>query len=186
MKQEGLDEDSEADAEKLDAIESFPQLRPAHFVPSPVTDLDMEMETDGISRPPSLATTPCPSDQGTLAPARPTNDDDDMWDILNNLDGQPAPPSGLSLVKQPMAEPSSRPPDEDDEMWDIAEEMGIMGGGPYGPLPSAHAREKIQKPAAVAGSSDAIVNGNTSQVDNSAAVSRKKPTNDEDWDDMYL
>lgn len=190
MKPKDLGDGIEADAENLETIPS--QSRPAHSKSSsPTTDLDVGMESEGISRPPSSTTTSRLSDQGTLTPVRPSNDDEDMWDFLDNLDDRSAPPSRPSSGKQPMAEPSSRPPDEDDEMWDIAEEMG-MAGGFYGPPPSAPTREQIQKPVAGASSSDAIVNGDTNQGDNEAAgdvvseENRKKPTNDEDWDDMYL
>lgn len=227
MKPEDLDDDAEADAEELPEASSQP--RAVHSKSSsPVTDLDVEMEMDGISRPPSSTTeldaeddfdidalireeeaktqklkaanasasaSPGPSGQRTQAPkaaARPTNDDDDMWDILDNLDDQPAPPSGPSSGRQAMPEPSSRPPDEDDEMWDIADEMG-MGGGPYDPPPPPPAQEQIHRPVTEAGSGDGTVKGDTSQGSNSVAgefarseESRKKPTNDEDWDDMYL
>lgn len=180
---------------------------------SPTTDIDMDMDLP--SRPPSSATdfddddydidallkeeeerlekiraaaastsvssgnTTIPKPTATYRNASTEDDDEAMWAELNDVDGDSAPAPANSAPKVAHT-------DEDDDMWDI---MGDTVTAPYVPPSPPHiANGQISHPdqEPMAAANGSMGHGG---VDNAEEITKPveiRPTNDEDWDDMYL
>lgn len=124
------------------------------------------------------------------AAAETGEDDQDMWDALDGFDGN-AP---LALAPKAQVKPNGGPPDEDEDMWDMADEMGMGVEAPYLPLPPAPPQNEVPHEETAAKSTDfddighmneVVKNSITTDVPDDLAEG-VKPTNDDDWDDMYL
>jgi replication fork protection complex subunit Csm3/Swi3 len=155
---------------------------------------------------PSVATAPVISvPQTAKATSRDTGADDDeeaMWDELNGLGDESIPPP----PPPPPAMPTSVPHDEDEDMWDVVREMdaGIddVQQRPYVPPPpptppppvveEIHVSQPEPQSENAPSSANVIASGHSNAVDEDADKAEdkekeeKRPTNDEDWEDMYL
>jgi hypothetical protein len=147
--------------------------------------------------------------KATYRDAEADDDDEAMWDELNGLGDElispPPPPlsTGLTPTAPTALPPPLTAPGGDEDMWDVVREMdaGMDVQQPYIPPPPPPHVEEVQvepehAPSTAAGAESANGNGDSvggtntvEQVKEKELVEEGKgtrPTNDDDWEDMYL
>lgn len=142
----------------------------------------------------SASTSLVPSASATVTYRNADADDDEaMWAEVDGLGEEsiPVPPS--ANARQPFAttQPSVNASDEDDDMWDL---MGDTGAAPYIP-PPVPPIDKDLVPQPDVEPVPPIIDENTeegrtrnspTEAKSLEPITEQRPTNDEDWDDMYL
>lgn len=93
-----------------------------------------------------------------------------MWDAVNGVEDV------ISSTSDAVSKLVQAPVHEDEDMWDLMNDGPGPSDAPYVPPPV---------PAIVEGGSEGGGGGGNVQAHEGGSVSRR-PTNDEDWDDMYL
>lgn len=171
---------------------------------SPLIDADMDMDTEQPTRPPSSSTEfdddgfdmdaimkeqeeeslqrlRAASGKAALAPKAQAvyadEDVDAMWAELDDIDVAPA---ASAPAPQPV-------PDDDDEMWDIMQD-NEPEVAPWVPPAAPVLEDPIILPEPSVPDENTgraeVGDGGADAREKSAAENRR-PTNDEDWDDMY-
>jgi hypothetical protein len=169
--------------------------RPTHNSSSPASDVDVDM-INIPTRPPSSAIETYDDDFDIDALME--EEERAKWVELNGASAPSSPPPVPSTVRmQPANLPS-----EDEDMWDVVRELNSRMDVqlPYIPPPPStqvQAAQELEPTTAVAGDThespgvdtgrDAADGSTTTDKDKGRReAGKERPTNDDDWEDMYL
>lgn len=167
--------------------------RPTHNSSSPASDVDVNM-VNIPTRPPS--STIETYDDDFDIDALMEEEEGAKWVELNGASAPPSPPPVPPPVPSTVRMQQANLPDEDEDMWDVVRELnsGMSVQLPY--IPPSPSTDPMPPTTAVSGNTHGdkspgvdtgkdAADGNTT-TDKGKGRGEERPTNDDDWEDMYL